>query len=58
MTYNFDAEKWFENQKALLESRRARGELDGEAYRQALEDLERRYERMIERLDGTYRIPK
>ena len=58
MTYNFDAEKWFENQKALLEARRARGELDGEAYRQALEDLERRYERMIERLDGTYRIPK
>ncbi len=57
MTYNFDAEKWFENQRLALEARRDRGELDEEAYQAALADVERRYEEMAARLDGTFEIP-
>ena len=58
MTYNFDPEKWLENQRLALEAKRARGELDDPAYQAALDDLERRYEAIVARLDGTYTIPR
>jgi hypothetical protein len=58
VTYNFDPERWYENQRGLLEERRRKGELDERAFEEAMEDLRRRYERMVERLDGTYQIPK
>ena len=45
MTYNFDADRWYESQKAVLAARRERGELD------------RRYEEMLARLDGSFRLP-
>ena len=58
MTYNFDVDRWFETQKALLDARLQRGELDTEAYRLALEDLDRRADEMLTRLDGTFQIPE
>ena len=58
MTYNFDPERWYENQRALLEARRRSGELDGEGFERAAAELEERYERMLERLDGTYEVPR
>ncbi|MBZ5588611.1 MAG: hypothetical protein LAO05_08610 [Acidobacteriia bacterium] len=58
MTYNFDAERWFENQKALLEARRQRGELDDAAFDEALEELRRRYEEMTARLDRSFELPR
>jgi len=57
MTYNFDPERWFELRVALLDERRRRGELDDDAYRRERAELEGRYDAMIERLDGTYRLP-
>lgn len=57
MTYNFDVDRWFENQKALLEARLAKGELDEAAYHAAVEDLDRRAEEMLGRLDGTFQGP-
>ena len=57
MTYNFDAERWYEREREVLEARHARGEIDDAALDRALEDLDRRLEVMLERLDGTYRIP-
>ena len=57
MTYNFDPDRWLELRLAGLDVARRRGELDDGAYRRQLHDLERRYEEMIERLDGTYRLP-
>ncbi len=57
MTYNFDPERWFENQLALLERRQAAGELDDRQLELAREELDRRYDQMLERLDGTFRIP-
>ena len=58
MTYNFDPDRWHENQRALLEERHRRGELDDAQLARELEDLDRRYEDMVRRLDGTYQLPK
>jgi hypothetical protein len=57
MTYNFDPEGWLERQRAALEARRARGEIDESGFNDAFEELDRRYDEMVERLDGTYEIP-
>jgi len=58
MTYNFDPDRWYEMKRAILDSRLDSGDLTPEAYALALEELERRHEEMVARLDGTYRIPK
>ena len=58
MTYNFDVERWFETHKAILDARLQKGELDAEGFRLALEDLDRRADEMLGRLDGTFQIPK
>lgn len=57
MTYNFDPDRWYEDQQRLLEMRRREGALDDRAFEEALQDLERRYEGMLSRLDGTYQLP-
>lgn len=57
MTYNFDPDNWYDNERAFLDGRRQRGELSDEQYRAEMEDLDRRYEAMVERLDGTYTLP-
>jgi hypothetical protein len=57
MTYNFDPDRWLEDQERLIEMRHQRGELDDGAYREALQELEHRYEAMLDRLDGTYQLP-
>ena len=57
MTYNFDPEGWLERNRNAIEARRSRGELDSAAYAEALAELERRYDEMVARLDGTYQIP-
>lgn len=56
MTYNFDAERWFEMQRQRLHVRHAAGEVDDEALAQALERLDRELEAMQDRLDGTYQV--
>ena len=58
MTYNFDPDLWYENQRGLLEDRRRRGELDDEQLARELEDLDVRLAEMVERLDGTYQLPR
>jgi hypothetical protein len=57
LTYNFDPDKWLENNRELLEQRKQRGELTPEQFQLELADLERRYQDMVRRLDGTYRLP-
>ena len=57
MTYNFDPDRWLEAHRAALEARRDRGELDEAAFSSACAELERRYEALVARLDGTYEIP-
>lgn len=57
MTYNFDPDTWLCSNRAALEARRDRGELNEAEFEAELEDLDRRYEDMVARLDGTYVIP-
>jgi hypothetical protein len=58
MTYNFDPDLWYDNHRTLLESRKAEGELSDQAFDRAVEELDREYEAMVKRLDGTYQLPK
>ena len=58
MTYNFDPEKWYEMEKNVLDRRLQMRELSRQDYMQELDALDRRYEEMLDRLDGSYEIPK
>jgi len=58
MTYNFDPDRWLDNELAALELEFKTGRLnesDAEKQKDALMD---RYDEMVSRLDGTYRIVK
>ncbi|MGD8438908.1 MAG: hypothetical protein PVG53_00095 [Holophagae bacterium] len=57
MTYNFDPDGWLERNRTAIAARLERGEIDDADYRAALAELDRRYEEMVARLDGTYVIP-
>ncbi len=56
MTYNFDPDKWLENERLRVEMRRRTGELSSGDADKALEDLDRRYNEMLARLDGTFPV--
>lgn len=58
MTYNFDPDRWHDDEQARLTIRRQRGELSDEELAAALENLERRYEQMVARLDGTFTVAR
>ena len=58
MTYNFDPDQWYENERAALELRYREGGLNQGELQEALSRLETRYEDMVKRLDGTYQLPK
>lgn len=57
MTYNFDVDRWYENQRALLEHRRARGEITAAEFEEQLERLGERYDEMLQRLSGPFELP-
>jgi hypothetical protein len=57
VTYNFDPDTWYASHAAILETRRDRGELTESEYLEAVADLDRRFEEMLRRLDGSYQIP-
>jgi hypothetical protein len=56
VTYNFDPDGWYERQRALLEAKRQRGDLDDAALAAALQDLDRRYEEMLARQDKPFEL--
>ena len=58
MSYNFDPDKWYEVQKLFIESRRTSGAIDKATSERLLEELERRYEDIVRRLDNTFQFPK
>ena len=57
MTYNFDPERWYENERLAIDSDFRAGKTNAREYREALDDLDKRYDSMLDRLDGTYQIP-
>ena len=56
MTYNFDADAWLERERTLLEAKRQRGELSDDALAAALEELDRRYDELVARLDKPFEL--
>jgi hypothetical protein len=56
MTYNFDPDKWYEDEVCLLQAKRRDGKLTRKEYDRALTDLDRRLDEMWQRLDGTYQV--
>ena len=56
MTYNFDPDKWYQNERAVILSRHAAGEMTQPEYENAMAELQEKYEDMWKRLDGSYRI--
>ena len=56
MTYNFDPDRWHDNELAALESAFKAGRLDESDYEVRKDSLLDRYDEMVTRLDGTYRV--
>jgi hypothetical protein len=56
MTYNFDPERWYDNEKAYLDHQYQSGKIPAKAYHDALRALESKLEEMWTRLDGSYRV--
>ncbi len=56
MTYNFDPDKWYENELFLIQSKLKNDELINSEYDEAVENLDKKYEEMWKRLDGAYQI--
>jgi hypothetical protein len=57
VTYNFDPDRWYDNELAALEHERQSGSLTPPDYETRKDQLLDRYDAMVKRLDGTYRIP-
>ncbi len=57
MTYNFDPDRWFDNELAFLESAFKAAKISREDFEKELDGLNVRYEKMWKRLDGSYEIP-
>lgn len=58
MTYNFDVDAWYDMHRTRLERLHGDGTLDDAAFEKACVDLDRRYEDLWRRLDGSYQLPK
>ena len=58
MTYNFDPERWYDNEYSALETLHRKGDLSDAEFEKACSDLLDRYEEMVARLDGTFQLPK
>jgi hypothetical protein len=57
MTYNFDPDRWYKNERAFLEQRCLSEGWSKDDFEAALDDLSRRHDQMVDRLGGTYQIP-
>ena len=56
VTYNFDPERWYENERAMLEARLRSGQLDRRDYERELKLLGERLSEMWDRLQQSYRL--
>jgi hypothetical protein len=56
MTYNFDPDKWYDDEILILQARLEQGKMTRQEYDLAVANLERRLADMWNRLDGTYPV--
>ncbi|MGB5986976.1 MAG: hypothetical protein WBG37_16860 [Desulfobacterales bacterium] len=58
MTYNFDPDRWYDNEWSAIQSRYKTGRITQQERDKAVEALDEKLETMWERLDGSYQRPK
>ncbi|MDA3791325.1 MAG: hypothetical protein PF503_22860 [Desulfobacula sp.] len=56
MTYNFDPDKWYDNELFMMQAKLKKDELTQEEYDLAVLALDQKIEEMWKRLDGTYQV--
>jgi len=56
MTYNFDPDKWYDNELFLIQSQLKTDKIMQNEYDEAVEILDKKLAEMWQRLDGTYQI--
>ncbi len=56
MTYNFDPDKWYENEVAAIRSKYRSGNISEQAFEEAIHALDKKLDAMWNRLDGTYTV--
>lgn len=56
MTYNFDPDKWYKREFDSIKARYESGAMTKTQYDEEIEKLEKKYSKMWDRLDGTYKI--
>jgi hypothetical protein len=57
VTYNFDIDRWYRMRRDRLQARLESGELNELDYEHEISDLDRRYEEIQDRLDGSFQMP-
>ena len=57
MTYNFDPDKWYDNEIAFLENNYKTGKILETEFKESLELLSNKHKEMCDRLNGTYQLP-
>ena len=58
MTYNFDPDRWYENELFLIHSKYKAGQITQQEYDNAVHGLDQKHTSMWERLDKSYQLPK
>jgi len=56
MTYNFDPDKWYENELQILKLKFKSLVITEQEFKKAVEKLDKRHKDMWNRLDGTYQV--
>jgi len=56
MTYNFDPDKWYNNELYLIQSKLKTGEITQHEYDATVGILDKKLEEMWKRLDGSYQL--
>ena len=58
MTYNFDPDRWYDDEYRLLQLALKQGRMTAAEFDRRVETLSGKYDDMIARLDGTYELPE
>lgn len=57
MTYNFDPDRWYENELAAIKRKYRQGIISKVELEEQVQALDDRYNNMWKRLDGSYQLP-
>ena len=58
MTYNFDPDRWYENELFVIRSKYESGQMTKQEYDKAVETLDSKHTMMWDRLEGSYQLQK